>query len=176
MEHRPLILTLQLNEEAFIYFNALRQQYFPPERNFLSAHLTLFHHLPPNESTIEDELISISGQQNVLALSVIDVVSIGKGVAFKIECPALQKLHSRLQAKWNHWLTLQDKQKLWPHVTVQNKIAPPIANQTLQKLKASFQPFTAYGTGFSLWEYGGGPWRFLRTFPFENQSTFLKQE
>jgi len=176
MEDRPLILTLQLHEEAFIYFNALRQQYFPPERNFLSAHLTLFHHLPPNEMAIEEEIISAADNQNILTLSVTDVVSIGKGVAFKIECSALQKLHSRLQAKWSPWLTPQDKQKLWPHVTVQNKTNPLIAQQTLQKLKASFQPFTAYGTGLTLWEYEGGPWRFIRTLPFQNPSTFLKQE
>ncbi|RYZ30398.1 MAG: 2'-5' RNA ligase family protein [Chitinophagaceae bacterium] len=172
----PLILTLQLNEEAFNYFNSLRQQYFPPERNFLSAHLTLFHHLPANETAIEEEINLLATQQTILSLAVIDVVSIGKGVAFKIECSALQKLQSRLQAKWNHCLTPQDKQKIWPHVTVQNKTTPAIASQTLEKLKAGFHPFTAFGTGFSLWEYEGGPWRFVKTFPFQNESSLLKEK
>jgi hypothetical protein len=162
----PLIITLRLNEEAFNFFNALRQKFFPPERNFLSAHLTLFHHLPPNEVAIAEELQILSQQQPTLVLSVTDVVSIGKGVAYKIDCPPLVQLHKRMQEKWQHWLIPQDKQKLWPHVTVQNKVTAQVAKETLSELKASFQPFTATGIAFDLWQYEGGPWTFLKSHPF----------
>ena len=42
----PLILTLTLDEATQAYFNDLRRQHFPPNINYLAAHLTLFHHLP----------------------------------------------------------------------------------------------------------------------------------
>jgi hypothetical protein len=167
MEASPLILTLQLNEEAFHFFNSRRQIYFPPERNFLSAHLTLFHHLPLDKAFIEKEIINYTSSQETLLLNVTDVVSIGKGVAYKIECLPLQKLHKALQEDWQPWLTPQDKQKLWPHITVQNKVTPPVANKTLEEVKASFKPFIAHGIGFSLWSYEGGPWKFIRHFPFK---------
>lgn len=43
---QPLILTLWLDDDAARHFNELRQRYFPRERNYLDAHLTLFHALP----------------------------------------------------------------------------------------------------------------------------------
>jgi 2'-5' RNA ligase len=165
----PRILTLRLNEEAFSFFNSLRITYFPPERNVLSAHLTLFHHLPANETKIEEDALRLSQAQTVFTLRVAGIVSIGKGVAYKLESSALLKIHGDLQKRWQAYLTPQDKQKLWPHVTVQNKVAPMLAKQTLEGLKPSFQPFNAYGLGLELWSYEGGPWKFLQYFPFAEQ-------
>lgn len=172
MKASPLILTLHLNEEAFSFFNSLRQQYFPAERNFLNAHLTLFHHLPPNEQMIVDSLAAATQTQEKLLLDVVGVVTIGKGVAYKIVCPSLLNLHRILQQKWQPWLLPQDRQKLWPHITVQNKVAPAIAKQTLEVLKEPFEPFTAQGIGLTLWRYEGGPWEFVQDFPFKQAYRF----
>jgi hypothetical protein len=46
---RPLILTLKMDRESFSRFEGLRQAHFPPHRNFIPAHLTLFHHLPGDD-------------------------------------------------------------------------------------------------------------------------------
>ena len=43
---RPLIVTLKLDAGAFVRLDALRRAHFPAALNRLSAHLTLFHHLP----------------------------------------------------------------------------------------------------------------------------------
>jgi hypothetical protein len=164
----PLVLTLQLDEQSFSYFNSLRKLYFPPERNFLSAHVTLFHHLSPNEHLLIEDLVQWSKETEVLPLHITAVKSIGRGVAFTIDCPALVALHQKMQARWQAWLTPQDRQKIWPHITVQNKVAASEAKETLTTLQASFRPFTASGTGFDLWSYEGGPWKFIRRFPFRN--------
>jgi hypothetical protein len=164
--HSPLIVTLSLDDVSFHFFDALRQRYFPPEINHLSAHLTLFHHLPSTEKSIREDLENWSGTQSLLSLNVTEIKSLGKGVAYKIECPQLLQLHRQMQAKWKHWLTPQDQQKLWPHITVQNKVSVSEAQETWQTLQAAFQPFTATGVGFTLWAYEGGPWRFLQHFPF----------
>jgi 2'-5' RNA ligase len=166
----PLIVTLTLDEESFQFFNTLRQRYFPPERNFLAAHLTLFHHLPSNEPKIKEDLLKWSKETKVLSLQVTEVKSIGKGVAYKIECPALNQLHHTMQKEWQQWLQPQDKQKLWPHVTVQNKVTPQAAKETVIQLQSAFKPFTVIGTGFQLWSYQGGPWEFLEAFLLSNNS------
>lgn len=162
----PLIVTLTLDETSFQFFNVLRKKYFPPAINYLAAHLTLFHHLPPEEPSIPEDLERWRLASNPLQLEVTEVKSIGKGVAYKIDCPFLVQLHKQMQVKWGAWLMPQDKQKLWPHITVQNKVSPEVAKQTLLLLQDSFKPFTATGTGFSLWSYEGGPWKFIKRYPF----------
>ncbi|MDQ3278182.1 MAG: 2'-5' RNA ligase family protein [Bacteroidota bacterium] len=168
MQHTaPLIVTLALDEHSFLYFNALRQQYFPPAINYLAAHLTLFHHLPANEPAVFDDLETWCRAYAPFSLQVTGVRSIGKGVAFTIESPTLLALHKTMQVKWQQWLKPQDKQKLWPHITVQNKVSPQVAKETLQTLQASFQPFAPKALGFQLWTYLGGPWEAIKSYPFQ---------
>ncbi|WP_207430194.1 2'-5' RNA ligase family protein [Sabulibacter ruber] len=169
-EPNPLILTLSLENEASEYFTALRNQYFPPHRNYLKAHLTLFHKLPPQEERIEADLLELSQKQQQLPLHVSGLISLGRGVAFKIESPELQQIHRVLQLQWEPFLSPQDKQKLRPHITIQNKVDPEIARELKEKLEQGFTSFTIAGTGFSLWEYAGAPWKFIREFPFSNRS------
>ena len=42
----PLVVTLQMGEEAAARFTDLRRTHFPAHRNWLDAHVTLFHALP----------------------------------------------------------------------------------------------------------------------------------
>ena len=165
----PLILTLSLDEHAFSFFNALRKKHFPPERNYLQAHLTLFHHLPAEEPSIIETIRKTTAQQAVLPLPVSGTAFIGNGVAYKIESSHLVRLHVSLQEAWKQWLIPQDRKKLWPHITVQNKVAPSIARALHQQLSSEFTPFTAYGTGLSVWVYEGGPWTFLNAYPFARE-------
>ena len=165
MDKPALILTVELDSKAFTYFNALRTEHFPPERNFISAHLTLFHALQNQSATI-DKVQEISETTNPFSLLIESPVSIGKGVAFKIQSPPLLQLHKKLQLHWKDNLTPQDSQGLWPHITVQNKVSPAEAQQLLFTLMQSFQQFDALATGLQLWEYLGGPWKQIQTFPF----------
>lgn len=168
--HAPLILTLALNDEAEAFFNTLRQQHFPPERNFLKAHLTLFHHLPPDEPTILKSIKTVCANEKRFSLHVIEVTSIGRGVAYKVASNNLQRLHKQWQQQWQPWLIPQDKQTLWPHITVQNKVAPQTAQALLQQLQRSFSPFEIQGIGLRLWKYLGGPWELLETFLLEGEN------
>lgn len=169
MQKPPLILTLAIDEESFQYFNNLRQQHFPVERNFIDAHLTLFHALP-NEDTISDVVRSAAQSYPAFMLTVTELMSIGRGVAFKLESKELVQMHKSFQKEWEHLLTPQDKQKLRPHITVQNKVTAQEAKTLLACLKATFNPFTITGTGLQLWEYLGGPWRLLNVFSFKEKN------
>jgi hypothetical protein len=44
-----LILTLRMGDREATYFNRLRRAHFLAERNFIDAHLTIFHYLPAAE-------------------------------------------------------------------------------------------------------------------------------
>lgn len=162
----PMIITLKLDVSSALYFNTLRKTHFPPERNFLEAHLTLFHNLPAGGADIKRHIEVVCRGQKVLALEATEVVSIGAGVAFKIKSPELEALHQRLQQHWEQWLIPQDRQKLWPHITIQNKVSSGKARALQLELAASFTPFTMRGLGLSVWNYLGGPWRGAGDFLF----------
>lgn len=167
MTEHPLVLTLSLDDDAFRFFNALRQQHFPAERNHLDAHLTLFHQLPGVQADrIEADLEKISQQYRPIHLLVSEVRLLGKGVGYRLESKLLQQLHRQLQKQWQAWLTPQDQSKLWPHVTVQNKVSPSQARGLYVRLANDFEPFEATGTGLHLWEYRGGPWESRQEFGF----------
>lgn len=165
----PLILTLLMEKKAFLFFNSLRKKHFPPP-NFIDAHLTLFHALP-SEDEIINTIRDSCREQACFELMITEVVSIGKGVAYKIECNELEQLHKTLQNKWQYFLSPQDRQKLWPHVTVQNKVPAEKAKELLNELKSSFAPFVSTATGLQLWEYLGGPWRHVEDFFFKEIQT-----
>ncbi|UOR06188.1 2'-5' RNA ligase family protein [Hymenobacter aerilatus] len=163
----PLILTLTLDADAQQFFNRLREEHFPPERNYLAAHLTLFHHLPSEQrETIMRELATRARHLTALTLSVTGVQFLGRGVAYSLESPALQALHQELQQQWWPYLTPQDQQRRRPHVTIQNKVDPKVARALHEELSTSFQPFEAQGKGMHLWAYRGGPWESVRQFVF----------
>ena len=164
----PLILTLTLDATVQTYFNALRQQHFPPKINYLAAHLTLFHHLPGGADgpAVSEQLRQTCRTQPPLPLQVTGLRSLGRGVAFTLENPALRALHRDLQTVFGPHLTSQDQQKLQPHVTIQNKVDPAVARQLLAELQADFAPFGAVGTGLHLWAYRNGPWESVAEFAF----------
>ena len=165
----PLILTLKLDKYDLDYFTALRQKHFPPEQNFIDAHLTLFHALP-NQPIIIETGKEVAGNNFPFTLAVNSLVSIGNGVAFKIESRELLQLHKGLQSAWLEFLSPQDRQKLWPHITVQNKVPAAQASTVLAELSTNFQPFMIEAKGLELWEYLNGPWRMVDHVDFRRGS------
>lgn len=69
--------------------------------------------------------------------------------------------------KENVELSEQDRQKLRPHVTVQNKATEEEARRTLEVLRGEWKDGSGMALGLSLWRYEvGGEWTFLRDFEF----------
>jgi hypothetical protein len=164
---RPLIVTIEIDEVSFGFFDAQRRAHFPPERNFIPAHITLFHHLPGDHAqTIRAELARVC-RREVFRMEVTGLRSLGRGVAYTIESPTADELRAGLAAIWTGWLTPQDRQKPRLHVTVQNKVAPETARRLIERLAAGFTPFRVTAQALRLWSYEGGPWTLLERFPFE---------
>lgn len=158
-----IILTLLLESKWQAYFNQLRKQYFPAHCNYLDAHLTIFHCLPDDEQLIDNTLQQFS-QQGHLSLNVKGLKNMGNGVAFNIECPALQQLHKAIQGNLAPWLVHRDRQLFWPHITIQNRVTAFKAARTLAQLQLGFEPFAIKGVGFSIWTYQKGPWQHIKDY------------
>jgi 2'-5' RNA ligase len=163
----PLILTLALDEAAFARLDGLRRRHFPPERNLVPAHLTLFHKLPGVEQdAVLAELAAQAAGQPPFAMRAVGVQFLGSGVAVRLEAPELLALRGRLAAAWAPWLGAQDRQPFRPHVTIQNKVSPAAARELHAALSAGFAPFPVEARGFLLWRYLGGPWKRVAEVPF----------
>ena len=163
----PLIITAKMDALSFDIFDELRRRHFPPERNFLSAHITLFHHLPGEQiSIVENDLKNTVSGYAKISLNFSSVRFLGRGTAIEIDAPELVVLRANLAAKWREFLTPQDRQKFKPHITVQNKTEPDAAKILYEKLKVGWQNRMGDAIGLQLWHYLGGPWRLGEEFGF----------
>ncbi|PYE46870.1 2'-5' RNA ligase [Rhizobium sp. PP-F2F-G20b] len=166
VDRRPLIVTVEMEAAAQAYFDHLRSQHFPPERNWLSAHITLFHALPGDErEAIAQHLAQAVAERSPITVTVERVRFLGNGVAFALSSPALQGLRASLAQRFQPWLTRQDQQGFRPHVTVQNKVSAETARTLQATLSEDFAPWDFTVTGLSLWHYDGGPWEKAARFP-----------
>ncbi len=152
----PLILTLEFDAASLGWLNGLRQKHFPPERNFLSAHLTLFHKL--DLARVDRMKAVLRGGRSPLPLAFVGPRSLGGGVAIDVTSPDLQALRKRLVAAVDGDLIPQDRQGFRPHVTIQNKVTAAAARDLMAALQRDFVPRDGHGIGLQVWRYLGGPW------------------
>jgi 2'-5' RNA ligase len=163
----PLILTLRFDQASFDRLDCVRRRYFPAERNFIPAHLTLFHHLPgQRHALITDEIATRCRSQGPFPLRFSGLRFLGRGTAYVVESGQLMELRADLSALWSADLTRQDSQGFRPHVTIQNKVAPDKARALYEELTQDFESFSAAATGLLLWRYRGGPWEAAGEFGF----------
>lgn len=165
-EARPLILTAEMDAASFGWLDGLRREHFPPERNVVPAHLTLFHALPGDG--LQDVCAALhraAASSPVLEARTAGVRFLGRGVAYDIRSPTLERLRARLQHHWAERLTPQDRAPFRPHVTIQNKVEPARARALHERLQHDFQPFDVRIEALRLWRYLGGPWAAEGRFP-----------
>ena len=155
----PIIVTALFGKADAAWFDALRQRHFPPERNQLPAHLTMFHHLAPSiEAELKHRLAGETRGVSQPMAQLAGLRSLGQGVAFRIESDALAGIRERLADAFAPLLMPQDAAGWRPHVTVQNKVPPAQARALLRALEADFRPRALPIAGLASWWYRGGPW------------------
>jgi 2'-5' RNA ligase len=163
----PLILTFTLDTESKARLDAWRKEYFPKERNHLSAHLTIYHQLPgQNFDPICVALEDFANAQKPIPIYFESLKTRQGFVGVHIESKALVEARSQLSLHLGEQLRAQDKQPYRPHVTVTNLGSPKDALSCFQALETKFEPWEGLATGFDLYHYRGGPWEFARQFPF----------
>lgn len=170
-ENAPIIITATMGKADQIWADNLRAAHYPPERNVVKAHITLFHHLPPlHWPEIKTRLADIAREYAPPPAMLSDVMLLGRGVAYRVECPDLLAMRDDLAEGLTGLLTPQDQARPRLHITVQNKVEPVVAKALYTELIAKFrlQPFTI--TGLSAHYYRGGPWEAIQQWSFSGSS------
>lgn len=162
----PLILTLTLEDAAQVRFDALRLMHFPPDRNFLAAHVTAFHALPGERLEAVAADVRASAPSGPVAATVTGVRFLGRGVAYNLSAPEAESVRAGLAHLWHPVLNGQDRQGWSPHVTVQNKVTAEVARALYTQLTATFVPYDVQAVGWGLFCYRGGPWQHVLSVPF----------
>lgn len=163
----PLIVTAELPGPVQAWADGLRKAHFPPERNHLAAHVTLFHALPFHVLQEARALLSrLAAQTAPVEARLNGIMDLGTGTALRIDCPAMLELREEIADHFHGLLTQQDDHVPRLHVTVQNKVLRKDAIDLQMSLQATcvVRSFTFAGLG--LHHYLGGPWSDAGRWPF----------
>lgn len=157
-ENAPIIVTALMGAQDFAWADALRRAHFPPERNHLAAHITLFHHLLPSamDEIAQRLRVLCAGPQPPARLT--EVMMLGRGVAYRVDSPSLLAMRQDLADAFAGMLTPQDQARPRLHITVQNKVTPDEAKALATRLRETFEPRPLVIAGLAAWHYRGGPW------------------
>ena len=165
----PLIVAAELGGEDFAWLDALRRRHYPPERNRLPAHLTMFHALPPPaEAEIRSRLADLTAAPPPSA-TIAGIMNLGGGVALRVVSDALDAMRDDLAEALHGLLSAQDSVGWRPHVTIQNKVDAKVARALCQSLEGDFRPRPLRIIGLGLHRYLGGPWETLCVYPFRQR-------
>lgn len=154
----PIIVTATMGAADQRFFDALRQAHFPPARNVLSAHLTLFHQLPPSCLAELDRLLKAIVADGPPPATVSDIFSLGGGVAYRVDSPELLAIREYIADWFAGSLSAQDRGIPRLHITVQNKVESAQARALLAELRRDFHPRPLSIVGLAAHHYRGGPW------------------
>ena len=161
-----LIITTELAALDQAWLDKLRRRHFPPERNQLAAHLTMFHALPPSAESEVRARLSEAARQRPPRATIAGLMNLGGGVAYRIVSDDLDRIREELAADFHGLLSAQDSGGWRPHVTIQNKVKEREALTLLKELEAGFRPMPLGIRGLGLRRYLGGPWEEIAIFPF----------
>jgi 2'-5' RNA ligase superfamily len=166
----PIIITAQMGKGDQAWADALRTANYPPESNQVRAHITLFRHLPPAYlPEIKARLAAMARECAPPPAVISGVMSLGRGVAFRVDCPDLMAIRDALAEGFTGLLTPQDQARPLLHVTVQNKVEPAVAKALYAELIASFQTRPLALTGLSAYYYRDGPWEVIQSWAFSGR-------
>ena len=166
MSADPLIVSALLGARDFAWLDGLRRAHYPPDRNRVPAHLTLFHHLPPSVGPELKQRLAEATRTPRPRAGAAGLINLGRGVAVRIDAPALEEIRADLADAFSGLLMPQDAAPWRPHVTIQNKVAPEEARALLKQLEGEFRRRPVAVEGLAVWAYRDGDWGLVSRHPF----------
>lgn len=162
----PIIVTATFAPGDDGWLQQLRRTHFPPERNLVPAHLTLFHHLPPTLAPeLGRRLIALAAHAPPPA-RIAGLQDLGGGTALRVDSSALEDMRAELVDAFHGLLVPQDRAGWRPHITIQNKVARKDAIFLQKKLADTYTGRPLAIAGLAIWHYRNGPWTAIRRFRF----------
>lgn len=163
----PLIVTAELPEDLYSWATQLRSEHFPPERNHLKAHVTLFHALPPSaEGEVREVLAGLARDHAPVPARLEGVMKLGRGTALGLASPALIAMWHDMADRFHGLLTPQDGHPPRLHITLQNKVTLEEAKALQAWLGPRVEARDFAFRGLELHAYLGGPWDLLGRWRF----------
>ncbi|XUU59689.1 2'-5' RNA ligase family protein [Erythrobacter sp. HA6-11] len=163
----PFIVTAKLPPDIQSWAEGLRRAHYPPERNHLHAHVTMFHSFAPSLlEELKDYLPRIAGEFAAPAGEIKGVMDLGKGTAIALEAPELLSLREIIADHFHGSLTAQDLYEPRPHITIQNKVTKEEARALQVRLVSELEPRSFTFPSLELHLYRGGPWDLVKTSSF----------
>lgn len=167
----PFIVTATLPPDLFAWADALRRAHYPPERNLLPAHVTLFHGLAPSlGSELRGLLARLAADQPPPAAQITGLLDLGQGTAIALTSPALLALRDEIAEHFHGALTVQDQHRPRLHITVQNKVTPAEARALRTRLAETLMERAFAFPGLALHIYRGGPWEAAGSWGFRGRA------
>src|SRR4051794_37850748 len=145
-----LIVATEIAQRDFSWIEGLRRAHYPPDRNQVPAHLTIFHALPPSaEAEVRGRIAQIVQRPAPVAI-IAGLMDLGAGVAFRVVSADLDRIRDELSAGLQGLLSAQDAGGWRPHITIQNKVAPRVARELKAALERRFEPRPLALSGIAL--------------------------
>lgn len=154
MGSQPFIVTAELPVDLFSWANGLRTEHFPPERNWLKAHVTLFHAFAPS---LREELRGMLGQVASEfappAVRIEGLMDLGSGTAIALHSPEMLAIREHVADHFHGALTAQDRHTPRLHITIQNKVTSQAARRLQRELRLTppSRDFAFTGLGLHLY-------------------------
>ncbi len=166
----PLVVTAELPAPLQARADGLRRAHFPPERNHLAAHVTLFHALPPfAEGEARSLLAALAAETPPPEALLAAVMDLGGGTALRIDSAAMLDVRDCIAERFHGLLTRQDQHAPRLHVTVQNKVLRAEAKALQAELSGAFRPEPFAFAGLALHRYLAGPWELIGRWTFRGR-------
>lgn len=166
----PFIVTAELPADIFSWADGLRRAHFPPERNKLAAHVTLFHSFAPS---LRDELHGVLGQFAAEFAApparINGLMSLGTGTALALESPLMLEIRERIAAHFHGALTTQDQHTPRLHITIQNKVTSEQAKILQRELEPRLTARNFRFRGLGLHIYRETHWDAAGLWPFRGR-------
>lgn len=169
---QPFIVTAALPPDIQSWADGLRRAHFPPERNHLHAHVTMFHSFAP---TLLDELQSflpsLAKEYAKPKAKITGLLNFGKGTAIALESEQLLTLRAQIADHFHGSLTDQDLHEPRPHITIQNKVTKREAQELQEELRPTIEMRAFCFDALELHRYLGGPWELVKRMPFRGKES-----
>ena len=166
----PFIVTAELPADVLAWADGLRRAHFPPERNWLKAHVTLFHAFAPS---LRDELLGVLGQFAAEfappRARIEGLMDLGGGTALAIRSPAMLAIREVIADHFHGALTAQDQHAPRLHITIQNKVPREAARALQAELAGLLESRRFKFTGLGLHLYRNPHWQLQGTWRFRGK-------
>ena len=170
MGSQPFIVTAELPVDIFSWANGLRCTHFPPERNHLAAHVTLFHAFAPSlRRELVGVLARLAQECPAPVARIENVMDLGRGTALEIRSPDMLAIRAEIAAHFHGALIAQDSHAPRLHITIQNKVERPRAAALQAELAAALKPRKFAFTGLGLHLYLDPKWQQLNIWKFRGK-------